>query len=236
MFNHQLHPSSFGRGSPAPSGGFGFAEQHDEDEGGHGHHHHSVFADQEAIQEKMAEKKVLTRRQINRALMDMEDTSPLKHMVGAEHISPLLACLPCFKRRNIGFRQKLRFCICQELGVEIPESELQLLDNPFLMAGYGVNAYFQILSYLVRMFLFIAFCCIPLYTIFSKGVGFKGWKSFPLMRFTMGNLGGASTICKHHTLSQGHIKLMCPPGSVIDANNAVFGAISNEFDQHHYCH
>lgn len=126
----------------------------------------------------------------------MEDLAPLKEMVGVHHISPILQYVPCFKNKNVGFRYALRECICNELGVAVPESEKGLLDNPYLMGGYGVNAYFNILDYLSQMFLFITLCCIPLYAIYGSGVGLKGWKSFPVMRFTLGNLGGASTACK----------------------------------------
>jgi len=139
------------------------------------------------------EKKTLTRRQINRALTDMEDLAPLKEMVGIHHISPKLKYIPCFKNKNVTFRMKLRHCMLHELGVPIPEGEEGLLENPYLLGGYGVNAYFNILEYLSQMFVFITLCCIPLYFIYGSGVGLKGWKSFPVMRFTLGNLGGANT-------------------------------------------
>ena len=84
----------------------------------------------------------MTRREINKARMDIEDTHPLRGIVGGQHISPIIGYMPCFKKRNIGFRLALRDCVCQELGVKIPESEQGLLEQPFLMAGYGVNAYF----------------------------------------------------------------------------------------------
>jgi hypothetical protein len=86
------------------------------------------------------------------------------------------------------------------------------------------------------MFMFITLCCIPLYVTYGQGIGLKGWKSFPLMRFTMGNMGGATTLCKQQALSNRQVKLLCPPNSVIDANNAIFGVISNQFETHQYCH
>lgn len=182
------------------------------------------------------EKKTLTRRQINRALTDMEDLAPLKEMVGINHISPILYHVPCFKQKNVGFREKLRYCILHELDVPIPENEQGLLENPYLMGGYGVNAYFNILDYLSQMFVFITLCCIPLYAIYGSGVGLKGWKSFPVMRFTLGNLGGSATQCKQGTFTRGNIRLFCPPNSLIDTSDANFGIISNKFESHEYCH
>lgn len=221
MFKQRLNVHQYGH----THDNYAFKEQEDEDHDHHHHHHHHHGGDHPDLGK--IKKKILTRRQINKALMDMEDTSPLRDMVGIQHISPLLGYIPFFNQKNIGFRQKLRVCLCKELDVEIPASEQGLIEKPFLMAGYGVNAYFQILGYLCRMFIFITVCCLPLYIIYGQGVGLKGWKSFPLMRFTLGNLGGASTICKQQAFSRGQIKLLCPPNSVIDANNAAFGVISN---------
>ena len=142
-------------------------------------------------------KTTLTRREINKARMDIEDTHPLRKVVGAKHISPWLGYLPCFSKRNIGFRLALRECVCAELGVKIPESEQGLLEKPFLIAGYGVNAYFQILDHFRMMFILITIFSLPLFYIYGTSIGLKGWKSFPVTRFTMGNLGGSSTMCKH---------------------------------------
>ena len=86
------------------------------------------------------------------------------------------------------------------------------------------------------MFILISLFCIPLFYIYGSGSGLKGWKSFPVTRFTLGNLGGSSTMCKHQILARGHIRLFCPPTSVIDGNNAAFGLLSNQFETHEYCH
>ena len=160
MFKQRINVHSYGH----THDNFGFTEQEDEDDH-HGHHHHGHHEDIALLGQ--IHKKTLTRRQINKALMDMEDTSPLRDMVGIQHISPLLGYIPFFNKKNIGFRQKLRVCLCKELDVEIPASEQGLLEKPFLMAGYGVNAYFQILAYLCRMFMFITVCCLPLYVIYG---------------------------------------------------------------------
>lgn len=106
--------------------GQGYEEQLDDDEGG-GNDANKKSGKSAASGPKTPvvypEKKILTRRQINRGLTDMEDLAPLKEMVGIQHISPVLYYIPCFKKKNIGFRQSLRFCFYHELGVPIPESE-----------------------------------------------------------------------------------------------------------------
>lgn len=86
------------------------------------------------------------------------------------------------------------------------------------------------------MFLVIAMFCLPLYYLYGSNVGLSEWKSFPIMRFTMGNLGGANVVCKHSSLSHGFIKLQCSPNTQMDVRQAVFGVISNDFDSLDHCH
>lgn len=120
--------------------------------------------------------------------------------------------------------------------MHVPESEKAMLNNPYLMAGYGVNAYFNILDSFRLMFMMITLFCLPLYFIYGTSIGLKGWKSFVIGRWTLGNLGGASMMCKHQVLTKGAIGLLCPPNSLIDARNAVFGVLSAQFDSHDVCH
>jgi hypothetical protein len=79
------------------------------------------------------------------------------------------------------------------------------------MAGYGTNAYFEILDHLMLMFIAITMFCIPLYYVYGTSVGLKGWKSFFVMRYSMGNLGGSSMFCKQASLARGNMRLHCPP-------------------------
>ena len=102
---------------------------------GRGHDHggmegeHHEHGENESLLARYPPKQVLTRKQINKCLMDIEDTHPLKDMVGVEHITPVLKDLPCYRliKMNIGFRQAVRQSVCAELGINIPESEKSLL-------------------------------------------------------------------------------------------------------------
>lgn len=106
-----------------------------------------------------------------------------------------------------------------------------------MSAGYGVNAYFDTLDSFKLMFIMITLFCFPLYVYYGTGVGLKGWVSFNTMsRFTMGNLGGSSVICKHQMLTRGTLRLFCPPNSVIDARNIQYGVLSNQNEYHDQCH
>ena len=54
----------------------------------------------------------------------------------------------------------------KKLDIKIPKAEQDIDDEPFVMLGYGVNAYFNILKYLGIMFFMITLFSIPIYTIY----------------------------------------------------------------------
>lgn len=49
------------------------------------------------------------------------------------------------------------------MGMKIPKSEEQLIEDPFLILGYGINAYFDMMRELAQMFLIITLFFIPVY-------------------------------------------------------------------------
>lgn len=53
------------------------------------------------------------------------------------------------------------------MDVQMTKSEAQVQKDPFLMLGYGVNAYFDIMYSLIFMFLTISIACIPMYYSFA---------------------------------------------------------------------
>ena len=86
------------------------------------------------------------------------------------------------------------------MEIDMPESELNLEKDPYLILGYGVNAYLYLLWELARMFMVVSVIAIPIFAIYSAGVGGKGGAfmeddSYYLSKFTLGNIGGASVFC-----------------------------------------
>ena len=75
--------------------------------------------------------------------MDIEDVHPLRERVELHHITPIL--LWCFKPKKSDYKHKLRQSMMKELDIKMPKSEEQIQDDPFLILGYGVNAFFDIL-------------------------------------------------------------------------------------------
>lgn len=89
-------------------------------------------------------KEVLTRQQINKCLMDIEDTNPMKQATSIGQVAPILT--KCFKQKNRkkDFSQSLKGVLMKELQVKIPKTEREVNEDPYLMLGYGMNAFFDV--------------------------------------------------------------------------------------------
>ena len=138
-------------------------------------------------EKKPAGKTVLTRQQINQALMDIEDLHPLRERAEFDHIVPFLKCCRRFKccKPEPNFNHGLRKSLLAEIGgltekqkkgeapetvpkIKIPKSETALLKDPFLMLGYGINAYFEILMSLTWGMFIITLFISPMIYAYSN--------------------------------------------------------------------
>lgn len=142
--------------------------------------------------------------------MEVEDIHPFRRTHISDVIPPLkvfhyVGC--CKKKKDL--RYAMRRAIIDELRLNhepakglipfIPLNEEQADDNPFLLAGYGVNSFFNIMLKLVYMFIVISCVFTPIMLIYNhneqQGVSElekPSWKS-SFHSITLGNLGGAST-------------------------------------------
>jgi hypothetical protein len=55
------------------------------------------------------------------------------------------------------------------MNFKIPKSDQEIFEDPYLVLGYGVNAYYDILLQFSTMFVFISVFCIPIYYLYSRG-------------------------------------------------------------------
>lgn len=61
-----------------------------------------------------------------------------------------------------------------------------------MCAGFGINAYFKIVKYMLYMMFWILLANLPLFWIYSSYDTFDG---LPLASISLGNMGGAMSIC-----------------------------------------
>jgi hypothetical protein len=106
----------------------------DDDEGAPAH---------DTPEDEFEEPDVLTRQQINQCMMDIEDIHPLQERVKLAHILPCFRM--CFKPKPV-FRDQLRIALLDELGLKLPKTEKRIAETPFLLLGFGINSYFDIME------------------------------------------------------------------------------------------
>jgi len=126
------------------------------------------------------------------------------------------------------FNEALREAILthETMNLEIPENEKKFKNpedpnetsgDPYLIAGYGVNAFFSLMRSLMYLMIVISVFMLPVLHFYHDGdnEGIKnyseGWKT-KINSFSLGNLGGASTFCQQYKLKTETLVLKCPNG------------------------
>ena len=145
----------------------------------------------------------------------------------------LRVCRKCKKEPKPSFKKFFRKALLKELHIKVPESELELEEEPFLMLGYGINSYFDILKQLMNMFIVITIVLCPVYYLYAGNhiQGMEGFtSSMPgpnqaLAKVTMGNMGSATVLCKNQKIKEGgFFDLTCPNGK----NNIVMRTLNED--------
>ena len=87
----------------------------------------------------------------------------------------------CLKKKP-DFNHSLRKALLKEMKIKMPKSDEEIVNSPFLMLGYGVNAYFDIMLSLVWMFSCITIFVIPLFYAYSQNdtKGLKNFGKYPI--------------------------------------------------------
>lgn len=92
----------------------------------------------------------------------MEDMQPLLNQVTFADIFPSLSSY--FFKPKPDFKRNLKKALFKEIGIKTNSDDSS--EDPFLILGYGVNAYIEILTSFSYMFLVITLFAIPVYAIY----------------------------------------------------------------------
>lgn len=114
---------------------------------------------------KFPKKTKVTRAIICNAIKDIEDRHPLRQTTGWTQISCCCKLVCCCAKKKKPFKEALKQCMLEELELKAPKENM---DDPYLVLGYGVNAYYQILASLARMFFWVFLFSIPLLYIYGS--------------------------------------------------------------------
>jgi hypothetical protein len=129
------------------------------------------------------------------------------------------------------------------MQIRMPKSETQLVNEPFLRLGYGVNSYFDIMLAIFYMFTFISIVCVPMFYCYgtNEANGMKELQTgfaLALGKYSLGNMGGSTVQCESKRINEG-IKwdLNCHNAQIalIDIENVQYGMMSSKFQEKTYC-
>ena len=80
------------------------------------------------------------------------------------------------KKRKKSFEGALKRAIRRKLELSVPKSDLRIEEDPFLLLGYGMNSYFQVMVELMVMVGLISLVTIPLMGTFAS---FNALEAYP---------------------------------------------------------
>ena len=146
--------------------------------------------------------------------MDIEDLHPLRDRAKVDHILPSLSCLRKCKKKKPDFKHALRKTLLEEMQIKMPKSESQIIEDPFLILGYGVNAYFDIMLSLVYLCLTVTLFVIPLYWVYSQNQqkALITQPKYTFTQYTLGNMGGDDVFCASKRRSAASVSIDCTVG------------------------
>jgi hypothetical protein len=96
---------------------------------------------------------------------------PIASLAKYHHIMP---CLKPFKRCSKGkpsFDHSMRESILKDMGMEMPGNDAEVVEDPFILLGYGINSFFDLMSQLFWFAIFVTIFMMPLMLEFSSHTG-----------------------------------------------------------------
>ena len=107
--------------------------------------------------------RVLSGEQINRAIELIEDRHKLRS-APLRKVWPFLDYICCciLPKRKKRFDLALKKSLRRQLGLPVLKNDAKLEADPFLILGYGMNAYLDIMVMLMKMMGFISLVVLPI--------------------------------------------------------------------------
>jgi len=123
------------------------------------------------------------------------------------------------------------------MGIKMPKSDKEIEADPFLLLGFGVNSYFDVMLELMKMNICITIFVLPLFYCYSHNQQLYYSHKTGLNKVDMlslGNMGGSHVKCVPKSSVFDTISLSCATGR-IDTDNTIFGVMTSELDNQFYC-
>lgn len=146
----------------------------------------------------------------------------------------------CMKKRVRKFKLGLKRALRSKLELKVPKSDLLIEKDPYLLLGYGMNSYFEVMLQLMWLCCLICIVTVPLSLVYAQGGGFTGMNAY-----TLGSLGGADVYCTQapFSIDGSSAAISCPANTLIDMDGkgqngelvTSVGMISSESPVKNWC-
>lgn len=146
--------------------------------------------------------------------MVIEDSHPLARIPLLKALPYLRFCRCCLKKPKKDYRLALRKALLKKMDMKMPKTDIQLEQDPFLRLGFGMNAYFDTLRYLMILMLLIFVFSVPTMYIYSSWGAIEKDAMGAITKFSLGNMGGAKSLCVNYPFDSDTIALTCKVGGL----------------------
>lgn len=123
-------------------------------------------------------------------------------------------CFCCVKRKK-DFKAAVRIGLRHKLNLPIRPKDKETYEDRLQLLGHGVNAYYKFIKAIWFLCLVLLIFNLPLFFIFSD-YDIYTKMDMPMAALTVGNMGGAITICDQipHHMTTKTLRLKCPTGKL----------------------
>jgi len=83
-----------------------------------------------------------------------------------------------------------------------------------MILGFGLNSYLDITWLLMCKFLVIQIFFLPIVFIYSNHDALANYDYYTYSQYSLGNLGGSSTVCNAFPISLNTATIACPAGVI----------------------
>jgi hypothetical protein len=169
--------------------------------------------------------------------MDIQDVHPLRDAAKFDNIWPKLKWCRRYKccTKEPNFKTGLKLAVLEEMSLEVPHDH-EADEDPFLVLGYGVNSYFEILSSLFWMMSLISIVFFPVLIVYASNSvnGLATQAYYHINMWSLGNMGSSIVSCKQGRLGSEDLLFSCPMG-IIDVTNPSLGIMNTGVKNKVFC-
>ena len=129
-------------------------------------------------------------------------------------------CCCIIRRRKRSFKQSLKMALRNKMEIATSKVDLAIEEDPFLLLGYGMNAYFEVVRQLLIMTAWLLIIIVPLMLMFASYDDLKLLPGYSFNQYSLGNMGGTDAFCGISTFHDDGmaIPIQCTTGIIdIDA-------------------